>query len=153
MSRQYVHAHGAGVSVGIGPIQSGLRTQRTIHVLSVGSINRGSMVHDALLEGPEFQLSIAPDMNGLRLVLDHEDFELAILHNTLAGRELRDACRFIRRQWPKAKILVIRAGQDFLEDALYDERVVPDVAREGFLATIGLLIATWREGRPGNASS
>jgi hypothetical protein len=153
MSRYCVRARGAEESAGVGPNQRDIRTSKNIRVLSVGSIDRGSMVHDALLEGREFQLSIAMDIIGLRSILEHEEFQLAILHNTLATRELEDACRFIRRQWPHSKILVVRAGQDFLEDALYDERVIPDVAREVLLATIEVLTATRHEGRSGNERS
>jgi hypothetical protein len=118
-----------------------------IRVLSVGSVDRGSMVHDALLEGPGFLLSIATDYSGLRAMPEPEDFQVAILHNTLDSFELDDACRLIRHQWPHARILVIRAGEDFLEDALYDDRVIPTVAREVLLMSIDQLTARWHEGR------
>jgi len=153
MNRQVVQLQGADESVGIGQNPPDVRTPRTIRVLSVGSIDRGSMVHDALLEGAGFQLSIAMGIVGLRSILDHEEFQLAILHNTLAACELEDACRFIRRQWPHTRILVVRAGQDFLEDALYDDQLLPDVAREVLLATIELLTATRHGGRFGNERS
>jgi hypothetical protein len=120
---------------------------RAIHVLSVGSLDLGSMVHDALLEGPGFQVSIAMGYLDLCAMHEHGDFQLAILHNTLESFELEDACRFIRHRWPRARILVVRAGEDFLEDALYDDRVIPPVVREILIATFKQLTATWsREG-------
>jgi DNA-binding response OmpR family regulator len=111
------------------------------------------MVHDALLEGSGFHLSIATGYLDLWAVHEHGNFQLAILHQTLTSPDLEDACRFIRRQWPHARILVVRAGQDFLEDALYDDQLFPDVDREVLLATIKVLTATWHEGRSGNERS
>jgi len=135
------------------PDQKVFRMTRATHVLSVGSLELGSMVHDALLEGPGFQLSIAMGYLDLRAMHEHEDFQLAVLHQTLVSRDLEDACRFIRHRWPKARILVIRGGEDFLEDALYDDRVIPPVVWEILIAKIKQLTATWHEGRSGNARS
>jgi hypothetical protein len=108
------------------------------------------MVHDALLEGPGFHLSIATGFLDLWAVQKHGDFQLAILHQTLTSPDLEDACRFIRHHWPQTRILVIRGGEDFLEDALYDDRIIPNVAREVLLATIEQLTAAQHEGRNGN---
>jgi hypothetical protein len=74
-----------------------------------------------------------------------ESIQVVILHNTLSSFELDDASRFIRRCWPHARILVVRQGEDFLDDALYDVRVVSNVDREVLLATIECLIAGWHE--------
>jgi hypothetical protein len=133
--------------------QRASRSPKTTRVLSVGSIDRGSMVHDASLEGPEFRLSIATDYWGLRTILEPEDLQVAILHDTLDSFELDDACRLIRQRWPHARILVIRTSEDVLEDALYDDRVIPPVVRKILIATIKQLTATWHEGRPGNERS
>ena len=135
------------------PNQKDFRMTRAIHVLSVGSLELGSMVHDALLEGPGFHLSIAIGYLDLRAMHEHEDFQLAVLHQTLVSRDLADTCRFLRRRWPQAKILVIRGGEDFLEDALYDDRVNPPVVWEILIAKIKQLTATWHERRSGNARS
>jgi hypothetical protein len=102
----------------------------TIHVISVGAVEQGSMVHDALLEGHGFRLSIATDYRALWATSRQEGFHVAVLHRTLSTFELEEACRFIRQTWPQAKILVIRAGEDFLDDCLYDERVMPKVAEQ-----------------------
>jgi hypothetical protein len=127
--------------------QRGIRMEETIRVLSVGSVDRGSMVHDALLEGPGFWLSIATDYWGLLATGEQEDFELAILHNTLDSAELEDACRWIRHQWPHARILVVRAGENFLEDYLYDDRVISTVAQDVLFMTIEQLAARLHAGR------
>lgn len=42
---------------------------------------------------------------------------------------------------------MIRGGEDFLEDALYDDRVIPPVVWEILIATFKQLTASWsREG-------
>ena len=70
------------------PDQEDFRRVRAIHVLSVGPLDLSSMVHDALLEGPGFQLSIATGYLDLRAMHEHEDFQLAVLHQTLVSRDL-----------------------------------------------------------------
>jgi hypothetical protein len=67
--------------------------------------------------------------------------ELAVLHCTLSPFELERASVTIRRRWPHARILVIRLGEDFLNDALYDQRIVPPVAPSELRATIKLLLS------------
>jgi hypothetical protein len=150
MNRSYSKAKGVDQRANGSLDQRDHQMARTIRVLSVGPVDRGSMVHDVLLEGPRFRLSIATDYRELWAIHEHEDCQLAILHNTLAPFELEDASKFIRHRWPHARILVIRAGEDFLEDALYDDRVIPTVAREILFMTIEQLTAGWHEGRSGD---
>ena len=50
----------------IGPLPGKhIRRDKTIHVLSVGSVDHGSKVHDTLLNGPNFHLTIATDYREL----------------------------------------------------------------------------------------
>lgn len=124
-----------------------LQSTKTIRVLSVGAVDQGNMIHDALLKGPGFHHLIATDYRELWAMRKQEDFQLAILHNTLVSFELRESSQFIRLQWPHARILVIRTGEDFLDDALYDDRVIPIVTKEVLLMTIEQLTAGWHERR------
>jgi hypothetical protein len=126
------------------------RTAATIHVLSVGPVDRGSMVHDKLLDGASFHLSIATDYRELWGMPTQESIHVAILHNTLSSFELEAAGRLIRRRWPQARILLISRGESSLEDALYDDRVEPTVALELLLTTIERLTGAWHEWRSGD---
>jgi hypothetical protein len=92
---------------------------------------------------------VATGSRELWLLPKHVDVDAAILHCTLSSLELEDASRFIRRQWPSARILVIRAGSEFLDDALYDDRVLPAVASQVLLPTIERLTGRRREGITG----
>lgn len=124
---------------------------KDIHVLSVGPVDHSFLVHDALLEVPNSRLSIATDYRELWVIPKQEAIHLIILHNTLSSFELEEVCRFIRQQWPHAKILVVRRGEGFLDDELYDDRVRPTVTAEVLLTTIGRLIGERHVWRFGNA--
>jgi hypothetical protein len=118
---------------------------RTIHVLSVGPVDCGSMVHDALLDGSNFRLTITTDYRELWGTSTQESIQVAILHNSLSAFESEAACRLIRRRWPHTKILVVSNRESILEDALYDDRVAPTVAPEVVLETIERLTGQWPE--------
>jgi hypothetical protein len=75
---------------------------------------------------------------------------MVVLHDTFSSSELEDSCRFIRRRWPYAGILVVHRGEGFLDDALYDDRVVPNVAPEVLLSTIQRLTGSWQGWRSGD---
>jgi hypothetical protein len=126
------------------------RVAKTIHVLSVGSVDSGSVVHDTLLDGASFHLIIASDYRELWGMPMQESIHVAILHNTLSSFELEAAGRLIRRRWPHARILVVSSREIFLEDALYDDRVAPTAAPEALLTTIEQLLGGWHEWRHGD---
>jgi hypothetical protein len=107
-----------------------------IHVLSVGPVDRGSIVHDALLHRSNFHLTIATDYRELWRTTTQESIQIAILHNTLSAFETEAACRLIRRRWLRARILVVSVVESNLEDALYDDRVAPSVSPEVLFTTI-----------------
>jgi hypothetical protein len=121
----------------------------SLHILSVGPASLSILVSDALSGYWKCQLMVATGSRELWLLPKHEDVDAAILHCTLSSLELEDASRFIRRQWPSARILVIRAGSEFLDDALYDDRVLPAVASQVLLPTIERLTGRRREGITG----
>jgi hypothetical protein len=73
------------------------------------------------------------------------DFDIAILHHTLSRLEVRNTSEYIRRRWPHAKILVISAEMDFLDDPLYDEWVPPGQSPGALLAMIEQLTGGAKE--------
>ena len=127
------------------------RSAETIHILSVGPLDRSFIVHDVALEMPNSRLSIAIDFRELWEIAKQQAIHVAILHETVSSFELEAACQLIRRQWPQAKILVVHRGEGFLDDALYDDRLLPPVALEDLLTTIERLTSERHEWRLGNA--
>ncbi len=121
-----------------------------MHILCVGPIDRSYMVHDVLLKTPNSRLSVATDYRELWVIPKREAIHVVILHDTLSSFELDEVCRFIRQQWSRAKILVVREGESFLDDELYDERVMPTVTPEVLLAAIERITSRRCEERSGD---
>lgn len=126
------------------------RMTKTIHVISVGSVAHGNMIHDVLLELMDFRLSVVTDYSRLWAIPKQEPIDIVVLHNTFSSSELEDFCRLIRRRWPHAGIVLVHRGESFLEDALYDDCVVPNVAPEVLLSTIQRLKGRWQGWRSGD---
>jgi hypothetical protein len=124
------------------PGQRHFRMSKTIHVLSVGPVDRGSMVHDALRDGASFRLTIATDYRKLWGITAHESIHVAVLHDTLSSFELEAACRLIRQRWPRAKILLVSRQESSLDDGLYDDRA-PTAAPDLLIPTIERLAGGW----------
>ncbi|MFZ1085852.1 MAG: hypothetical protein WAN35_12885 [Terracidiphilus sp.] len=109
---------------------------KTIYLLSVGSVDRASIIHDALLYGPKYHLTVATNYRQLWELPLREFIQVAVLADTLSSFELEAACQLIRRRWPHTKILIIRGGAGYLDDALYDDCVASTVTEEVFLTVI-----------------
>ena len=108
----------------------------TLHVLSIGSQDSCNAVRDALLQRHNCRLSAVTSLRDMYAIPERINCDIAILHHTLSRLETRNASEYIRRRWPGAKILVISAEIDVLDDPLYDEWAPPDQSPETLLATI-----------------
>jgi len=101
-----------------------------LRVLSVGEERSGGLVLDALANQHDFSITFAKDFQELWVVPRAVPIQTCVLHPSLGSFELEEVCRMIRRRWPSASIVVIRDGENMLEDALFDERLHPPVAPE-----------------------
>ena len=117
------------------------QNRNRIYILSVGSLDHGNPAHHALIRNPGFTLSIATDYPELWAIPKHEVIDIAILHNSLSSIRIEDACRFIRGRWPLTRILVLRNVQAFLEQALFDTCMEPNIDPTILLAVIQQLHA------------
>ncbi len=136
MKRQRAFSKGTIVNAIETLNESHLRMANDSRVLSVGPVDRGIWIHDALSDEPNSRLTIATDYRQLWEIPPKEPIQVAILHDTLSSFELEAACCLIRRRWPHARIVIVRSGVGSLDDALYDDRVVPAVAPELLLTEI-----------------
>ena len=66
----------------------------------------------------------------------NEGCEVAVLHQTQSQEERIEAAHFIRRRWPATRILIARPEEWWIDDALYDDRVVPDANPELLLSAV-----------------
>lgn len=119
----------------------------SIHVLSVGTVERGCSVHDALLNERDIHLSIATDYRQLLTLPKLKSVQVAIVHNTLAAFEIEAACRLIRRRCPHARILAVLGRESHLDGSLYDDRVMPDLLPHVLLASVIRLTGGWNKWR------
>jgi hypothetical protein len=117
-------------------------TPRGNHVVMVGSMESNNVVRCALLGEPNLTVSIVADYRELWTIPNQEIIHLVILNVTLTTFELEASSRLIRQRWPRTKILVIRHGEGFLEDALYDDRVKVGDTQEALRGRIGRLLVS-----------
>jgi hypothetical protein len=118
------------------------------HVLIVGSMESNNVVRCALLGEPNLTISIVADYRELWTIPNREIIHLVILNVTLTTFELEASSRLIRQRWPRTKILVVRHGEGFLEDALYDDRVKVGDTQEALRGRIGRLLVNYFERSP-----
>jgi len=70
----------------------------------------------------------------------------AVLNDLLGPFGLRAAAESVRRQWPRAKILVIGCASPTLEDHLYDETISHRHEENGFLDALQMLTkSSWSQ--------
>jgi hypothetical protein len=116
----------------------------TLDVLSVGPLNSNNFVRDVLLSRTKCRLFAVASVWDLSAILAPGEVDVAILHDTLSPGELRSCAVYIRHHWPAAKILLIHAQVDILDDPMYDERMSPDLSAETLLSMIERLAASSR---------
>lgn len=125
-----------------GPSES-----EAIEVLAVGNCTVDDRTYHSLRATRSFRLCETSDLRTLWLIPKEQSIHVIVLHSTLSPEQLSEAARLARQRWPLARILVIRAGEEFLEDALYDDRVSPAVTPDTLIATIELLALNSRNRR------
>lgn len=95
----------------------------SLHVLFLGSGQGSDTIREALAQCHVYRLSVATSFSDLFDISKEDKVRIAILHRSLSPIQLREACAYIRRTWPVAKILVLGTGAEDLDDPLYDELV------------------------------
>jgi len=115
-----------------------------LDVLSVGSLNSNNFVRDVLFSRTKCRLVAATCVWDLSVIPASGKVDVAILHNSLSPEELRSCAVYIRHHWPAARILLIHAQVETLDDPMYDERMSPDLSAETLLSMIERLAASSR---------
>lgn len=108
----------------------------TLRVLSVGSPESCDAVRDVLLLRHKCRLFAVASYRDLCNVPASESFEIAIVHQTLSEHELLVSLEYVRRHWPSARILLITAQSEVVDDPLYDEWARPEISQDAFLSII-----------------
>lgn len=110
------------------------------HVLSIGPSAISLAAYERYLQERGLALEVVSGCRDLYQTEMNDGCEVAVLHHSLSLDELNDAAQFIRRRWPAARILLIRPEEWWIDDALYDERLVPDSNPELLLSAVERLV-------------
>ena len=144
-------ANFAGEATSLASAESENEEDAAIEVLAVGAAAGDWPVHDALRSKPSLRLCFTDDPRTLWLIPTQQTIHVIVLNNSLSTYELEEVGRLARARWPKARILVIRSGENFMEDALYDDRIDPAADSDALIASIEQLAANGAKGEPHNA--
>jgi hypothetical protein len=105
-------------------------------VLFIGKAGLLSRNHLSALEEHGYALAAVPVYSDLSKTETFEHCEVAVLLPTLSDTELMEAAHLIRRRWPATRILIVRTEEWWLDDALYDDRVIPSENPELLLSAV-----------------
>jgi hypothetical protein len=111
----------------------------SLRILSIGAAEPMHAAYDIFLLQHRCELVTVADYRELYELPTEEKSEVAVLYHSLSQNEMRESAHFIRRRWPEARILIVRSETPCIDDALYDDRVVPGVNPEVLLAVIDRL--------------
>jgi hypothetical protein len=111
-------------------------TAHSLHVFSIGTSDPIHIAYDIFLSQHHCAISFAANYRELCAISTREMCDIAVLQSTLSPSDLRESACLVRRRCPSARILVIRDHVQFLEDALYDHRVMPGINPEALLSVI-----------------
>jgi DNA-binding response OmpR family regulator len=116
----------------------------TLRILSIGSSDPIHSAYDSFLKQRNCDISAATTLPELYAISMETSWDIAVLLSTLSRKDLQESAQCVRRRWPSARILVVRADAHSLDDALYDDRVAPEVNPEVLLTAIHILVGNQR---------
>ncbi|ADW71307.1 hypothetical protein AciX9_4355 (plasmid) [Granulicella tundricola MP5ACTX9] len=101
-----------------------------------------------MLTEASYRVTTVRDIRELASLCSPRLFGIALLSELLGPAALDFAARFVRTEWPGARILFLGASQRVLEDHLYDERIEASCKPHELLKAIGTLHRTRSTARP-----
>ena len=107
-----------------------------IRVLSVGLQQSLDMAYGSLLLGRPCEITRVLHRSELDTIQAGENYDVAVLGEALSKEKLIEAARVIRRRWPQANILAVAAKPLDIDDALYDERILPGHSAKVLVAEV-----------------
>jgi hypothetical protein len=76
-----------------------------------------------LLAESDYCVTTLRDVRELFFMQDRRTFAVALLSQLLGAVALDSAARYVRSQWPVARILILGQAAQLMEDYLYDEAI------------------------------
>jgi hypothetical protein len=101
-----------------------------------------------MLTEADYRVTTVRDIRELFPLCSRSTFTVALLSELLGPAALDSAARFVRSQWPVARILLLGSAQRRLEDHLYDERIDASCTPQDLLKMLATFDQRKLGGRP-----
>ena|SRR5580658_1329700 len=124
----------------------------SVRILSVGLQQSLDMAYGALLVGRPCEITRVLHRGDLDTMHASEDYDVAVIGEALSKKKLIETTRLIRRRWRQANIVIVSAKPLDIEDALYDDRILPGYSAKVLVAEVLRLMDAYRRQRAGTVS-
>jgi hypothetical protein len=124
----------------------------SVRILSVGLQQSLDMAYGALLVGRPCEITRVLHRGDLDTMHASEDYDVAVIGEALSKKKLIETARLIRRRWRQANIVIVSAKPLDIEDALYDDRILPGYSAKVLVAEVLRLMDAYRRQRAGTGS-
>jgi hypothetical protein len=124
----------------------------SVRILSVGLQQSLDMAYGALLVGRPCEITRVLHRGDLDTMHASEDYDVAVIGEALSKKKLIETARLIRRRWRQANIVIVSAKPLDIEDALYDDRILPGYSAKVLVAEVLRLMDAYRRQRAGTVS-
>jgi hypothetical protein len=101
-----------------------------------------------MLTEADYRVTTIRDIRELSPLSTRSTYSFALLSELLGAPALDSAARFVRTQWPSARILFLGNAQRMLDDHLHDERIEVSCKTHELLKTLAALDRQKLTGRP-----
>jgi hypothetical protein len=101
-----------------------------------------------MLTEADYRVTTVRDIRELFPLSTRSTYSFALLSELLGAPALDSAARFVRTQWPSARIFFLGNAQRMLDDHLYDERIEVSCKSHELLKTLAALERKKLTGRP-----
>ena len=108
----------------------------SIRLLSVGLQQCLDMAYGSLLLGRPCEITRVLHRDELDTIQGGEDYDVAVLGQTLSKEKLIEMARLIRRRWPQAHILAVSRMPLDIDDTLYVDRILPGYGAKVLVAEV-----------------
>jgi hypothetical protein len=124
----------------------------SVRILSVGLQQSLDMAYGALLVGRPCEITRVLHRGDLDTMHASEDYDVAVIGEALSKKKLIETTRLIRRRWRQANIVIVSAKPLDIENALYDDRILPGYSAKVLVAEVLRLMDAYRRQRAGTVS-
>jgi hypothetical protein len=107
-----------------------------VRVLSVGLQQSLDMVYGSILMGRPCEITQVHHRNELDDIQASRHYDVAVLGEALSTEKLTEMAHLVRQRWPRTDILAVSAKPLQIDDALYDDRILPGYSAKVLLAEV-----------------